>query len=71
MNPNPCLHCKKRWTCFGPCHQFELYITFKNTRLIRISCAPENCKNKKWGLPCLFHNNGTCIIYQYAEWKVV
>jgi hypothetical protein len=71
MSGKPCARCKKRSTCFGFCHAFEVYLTMRNTRLIRISCSKEHCTNKKFELPCLFYNDGTCMVYRYAEWRWV
>ena len=64
----PCVRCKKHWDCCFPCVAFELYLTMKSPRLIRVSCSKEHCplKSFKKG-PCLLYCDGNCLAYRYAE----
>jgi hypothetical protein len=73
MSERPCVRCEKRSACFGFCHAFELYLTMRNTRLIRISCSKEACPltRKFIGGLCMLYCDGECLAYRYVEWRVV
>ena len=67
----PCIGCKNKWNCCFPCNAFEIYLTMKSPKLIRMSCSKENCPLKNFVKgPCLLNCDGNCLVYRYVDWSV-